>query len=346
MTGQALAVTGTGMVTPLGPSAPTSCAAIRCGVNNFAETRYIDGAGRWIVGSAAMLDDAWRGPARLAVMLKSAVEEVLAADPSLDASQVPVLVCVAERDRPGRAENLRQSLAAEMTQHFHFHEDSEFISQGRVGFAVALRQARTLLYERRHPAVIVAGVDSLLISNTLVDFEARSRLLTSLNSDGFVPGEAASAIVVRRPQRRSEPQLFVVGLGFDVEEASIESDKPLRADGMVTAIRSALADGGCDMSAIDFRIADVSGEQYWFKQAALALTRTLRVRKEEFDLWHAADCVGETGAAIGGITLAMAFHAQQNGYARGRNALCHFSNDDGKCAALVLSYQVAELGDE
>ena len=114
---------------------------------------------------------------------------------------------------------------------------------------------------------------------------------------------------------------------------------PLRAEGLVQAIQAALAEAKLDMGDMDFRITDLSGEQYGFKEAALALTRILRVRKEAFDIWHPADCIGEVGAAIGPLMLTVAFTAARKNYLLGNRVLCHLGNDAGKRAALVLSYQ-------
>ena len=329
------------MVTAVGTTSASTCAAIRCGLNNFGETRFIDGRGGWIVGSEAVLETAFREEARLAEMLSIVISN-LRQQSEYDLSDSPVLVCVAERERIGSSPELSQRLAAELSFRAYLPEGSRFISQGRVGGVVALREARELLYESGHSHVVVAGVDSYLSPLVLESLDARRRLLTDTNSDGFVPGEAASAIVVRRPQATPAPTLVVAGIGFGFEKASIESDEPLRADGLVQAIRGACQEAGCDISAMDFRIVDVSGEQYSFKEASLALTRMLRVRKEEFDLWHAADCVGETGAAIGPLTIGLALMASRNSYAKGRNILCHFGNDDGKRASAVLTFQPVE----
>ena len=83
---------------------------------------------------------------------------------------------------------------------------------------------------------------------------------------------------------------------------------------------------------LDYRLTDNSGEQYYFKEAALALTRTLRQRKEAFDIWHPADCIGETGAAIGAVALAVALAAGIKAYAPGRACSSHAGNDDGRSA--------------
>jgi 3-oxoacyl-[acyl-carrier-protein] synthase-1 len=90
---------------------------------------------------------------------------------------------------------------------------------------------------------------------------------------------------------------------------------------------------------VHYRLTDLSGEQYGFKEAALALSRTLRQRKLRFDLHHPADCIGEVGAAIGPCILGVARAAAEKGYAPGPGILCHLGSDDGARAALILRYQ-------
>jgi len=108
---------------------------------------------------------------------------------------------------------------------------------------------------------------------------------------------------------------------------------------LAIAIRSALSAAGRDMSQVDFRISDIAGEQYYFKEAALALSRTLRVRKDAFELWHPAECVGETGASIGPLMLVVMNSACQKAYAPGPTVLCHAANDSGERMAIVASYR-------
>lgn len=339
MSAHPLTIVGSGMVTAVGLTAPATCAAIRCGINSFKETRFVDASGEWIIGSEVPLEEPWRGPAKLARMLCAVIRESVETDPSVRLEQTPVIVCIPERERPGRFDDLKQRLVDEIGKELALHADSTIVSQGRVGGVVALREARTLLYSKGHAAVIIAGVDTYLHAPALAAYESKRRLLTAANSDGFIPGEGASAVIARRAAPSSEPQLAVVGIGFGVEPATVESEEPLRADGLVEAVRNALADAGADMAAIDFRITDVSGEQYAFKEAALAMTRLMKVRKEEFDIWHPADCIGEVGAAAGPAIFNVAWAACRKGYSKGRNILCHFGNDDGKRAAAVLTWQ-------
>jgi 3-oxoacyl-[acyl-carrier-protein] synthase-1 len=187
---------------------------------------------------------------------------------------------------------------------------------------------------------VVAAVDSLLRWPTLRHYERGNRLMTPVNSDGFMPGEAAGALLVG-PDGGQAGELLCAGIGFGMERAHVESGEPLRADGLSQAIQAALADARCEMHHMDYRIADLSGEQYYFKEAALALSRTLRVRKEEFDLWHPAECTGETGAAAGTAIVADAWAAARKRYARGPNVLAHLADDAGRRAALCLRQRVA-----
>ncbi len=149
-----------------------------------------------------------------------------------------------------------------------------------------------------------------------------------------MPGEAGAAVLFGRPGRAAE--LRCTGLGFAVEKAALESGEPLRGDGLSDAIKQALTQAGREMHDIDYRISDIAGEQYYFKEAALALSRTLRRRKETFDLWHPSESVGETGSAAGLAMLAVADAACRKGYSLGPRIVAHLSNDSGQRAAAVL----------
>ena len=72
-----LAVLGVGLVSGVGLTAEESCAAIRCGINNFQETRFIGSDGDWLVGSAVELEEPWRGITKLAKMAARAIARVL-----------------------------------------------------------------------------------------------------------------------------------------------------------------------------------------------------------------------------------------------------------------------------
>jgi len=336
---QPVSVIASGMVTAVGLNAPSSCAAIRCAIDNFSETRFMDDGGEWIIGSQVPLEQPWRGLPKLVHMAAPAIQECLAQIGNARPEMIPLLLCVAEKERPGRLAGLDDQLFHDLEAQLgvRFHQRSGVIDRGRVAGALALAEARRLIYEERVPFCIIAGADSFLVAATLAYYEKADRLLTSQNSNGFIPGEAGAAVLIGAPGQSIEPELLCLGLGVGEEKASIASEEPLRADGLVAAFRAAFADAGRTIDDLDYRVTDSNGEQYWFKEAALAMTRTLRARKERFQIWHPADCIGETGAAIGPCTFAVALAAARKRYAPGPGILCHFSGDDGERLALVLA---------
>jgi 3-oxoacyl-[acyl-carrier-protein] synthase-1 len=341
MSTQALAIVATGLVTSVGLSAPATCAAIRAGVTNPSETRFIDSAGEWIMGHSVPLKKPWRGRTKLAKMAAMAIDECLNDITREECTRIPLLLCVAERERPGRLEGLDDQLFLDIQQELdvHFAPESAIVPQGRVSIGIALMQARKLIYERNAPRVLIAATDGLLSWPTLSVYERNDRLLTGRNSNGFMPGEAGGALLLSQPS--GAPELICTGIGFGMEHAHIDSEEPLRAEGLTRAIKAALLDAGCQMHDLDFRITDISGEQYYFKEAALALGRILRQRKEEFDIWHPAECIGESGAVAGLTILTVANAACRKAYAAGPNILAYMANDAGQRAAAVLRFRGA-----
>lgn len=338
---QAIAITACGMVSGVGLNAAASCAAIRCALDNFQETRFMDDGGEWLMGCAVPLEHAWRGKSKLIKMAALAIQECLQEHGNINVAETPLLLCLPETERPGRVFSDDNAFFLELQQELalSFHEKSRVIPMGRVAAGVALQRARTLIHTQGIPQVLIAGVDSLLVSATLETFMQREYVLTSNNSDGFIPGEAGAAILVEPVYRQEAAQLICHGIGFGTEKAHVDSEEPLRAEGLTTAVKGALVETNLEFVDLDFRITSISGKQYYFKEDALFIGRILRQHKESFDIWHPADCLGEVGSTIGLVMIIVAKFAAQKNYADGKHILINSGNEDGKRAALVLSWQ-------
>jgi 3-oxoacyl-[acyl-carrier-protein] synthase-1 len=341
MMGFPLAITGVGMVTGVGLNAPATCAAIRCAIDNFQETRFMDKGGEWIMGCEVPLEQPWRGKTKLIKMAAFAINECLINNKLIVPKETPLLLCLSEHERKGRVIDDDNQFFLDLQEELglEFHEKSRVIARGHVAVGVALRHARQLLQEANIKHVLIAATDSLLVAPTLAHYEAHERLLTSQNSNGFIPGEAGAAIVVEPANMRQESLLICHGLGFGVEKATIYSEEPLRAQGLTDAIKESLKEAGWEMAGLDFRITDISGEQYSFKEAGLVLLRLLKKRKEEFDIWHPSDCIGEIGAAIGLIMISVLKIACEKGYSKGNHVLGHLGNDDGKRSSMIFAWR-------
>jgi 3-oxoacyl-[acyl-carrier-protein] synthase-1 len=333
-----VALLSTGLVTSVGLSAPASCAAIRAKLTQPSETRFSDSAGNWIMCHAVPLEQSWRGLKRLAAMAALSIDECLAGTAREEWSGIPLLLCVAELDRPGRLAGLDDQLFTAVQDELgvRFAANSSIVAHGRASAAVAMAAASRLLAQGSCSRVLIAATDSLLLGPTLTTYEQADRLLTDSNSNGFMPGEGAGAVLVGRAD--GAPGLRCIGIGFGIEQAHIHSGEPLRADGLSTAIRNALSNAERDMYDMDWRMTDLSGEQYYFKEAALALSRVLRRRKETFDIWHPAESTGETGAVAGLAMLAVADAACRKGYSPGHHIVAHMAADGGQRAAAIFHY--------
>jgi len=184
---------------------------------------------------------------------------------------------------------------------------------------------------------MICGVDSYLTTLSIAHYLAERRLLTPDNPNGFIPGEAAAAVLCTRPGGGGT--LRLVGLGLAREPAHIynAADQPLRGDGMTSAYRAALDETGIRLNQIGYRLSDLIGEQYWFQQAALASMRLLRGLHDFQDLRSPAEALGNVGAATVPLMIGMASEAADKKYAAGNPALVESSNNVGACAAAIFS---------
>jgi 3-oxoacyl-[acyl-carrier-protein] synthase-1 len=287
------------------------------------------------------VEQPWRGKTKLLKMAAAAINECLTNNKQIIPKDTPLFLCLSEHERKGRViDNDNQFFLDLQTElGVEFHEQSRIIARGHVAVAVALKHARELLQERKVNQVLIAATDSLLVAPTLAHYEENERLLTSQNSNGFIPGEAGAALVVESVHAKPEPQLICHGLGFGVEKAHVDSEEPLRADGLTAAIKESLADAGCGESILQFKITDISGEQYHFKESSLAFSRLDRTKREEFDIWHPADCIGEVGSVIGAVMLAVLKSACEKDYSKGHHILAHVGDDDGKRSSMIIAWQ-------
>ncbi len=337
----ALRILAAGMVTAVGLDAASSCAAMRGRLDGFAETRFVGSGGDWQIGAAVPLPRNWIGRKRLVRLAAGAVVEVMDQVPP-GASAPALILCLAEPERPGDPSRDAADLAreiveiAELPPRIPLH----LVTHGRPSGFVALERAQRMLDRGTADHVIIAGVDSYLTGPAIAHYLSAARLLTPQNANGFIPGEAAAAVLC---SAQPAPGLVLAGLGLAREEAYLYNGLdtegahlPLRGDGMTAAYKAALAQAGVDLAGIEYRISDLIGEQYFFKQATLASLRLERGRSAFQDLWSPAESLGNIGAAVVPVMLGMALIAARKGYDMGSPVLVEASSDQGACGAAVL----------
>ena len=141
--------------------------------------------------------------------------------------------------------------------------------------------------------------------------------------------------------------LRILGAGAATEPAPINGTEPFQARGSTQACRQALEQAGVTMRDVGWRLTDISGEHYKFKEASFVAGRLdTAPRHGRQELWHPIEYLGEIGAAILPCLLAQALHAGRHGYAPPGLALCHVGSDAGERAAFVVRYDGPVLEEE
>ncbi|MEM9383903.1 MAG: hypothetical protein AAGA68_02510 [Pseudomonadota bacterium] len=342
--GAGLHIDAVGLVSSVGNTAEASCAAFRLVLDGFTETPFIDHLSkRPIIGAPIDWAQAptLRGAERLAAMAATAVEDALghAADTD-DDGPVAVVACLAESQRPDVTAGQLASLRAALGEKIASAGDLHIISEGAVGLVDAFEYAATLLDgESAVQRVVVVGAESLLSSGAINYFLAGlgtplCRLLTAGNSDGFIPGEAAAAIVLTGASDDERFGLRVRGMAMS--ERPEHEGQPPRAEALTDAVTQALAQAQIDIGDIAYRMSNANGEEHRFEEESLMLYRVCRPPRPDFPLVHLADKIGEVGAAAGVALMARAYWAAREGYAEGPAALCYLMGDQTRRAALVL----------
>jgi len=326
-----------GMVTAVGLDAPSACAAMRAHLDGFQETRFLGAGGDWLIGAPVPLPRNWIGEKRMAHLAAGAICEAFEAAPEAR-GKTALILCLAEENRPGRPAPDGARLLnwiAEIAE-CPPHGRSRIVAHGRPSGHVALEQARRTLAAGEAPYVMIAGVDSYLTAGAVTHYLADNRLLTPDNPNGFIPGEAAAAVLCAR---HGGGLMRLLGLGLAREAAYLynRADLPFRGDGMTNAYRAALAEAGIGMNGIGYRISDLIGESYFFKQSALASLRLVRGHHGFQDFWSPTESVGNVGAAVVPMMAGMAMTAARKGYGAGEPVLIEASGDDGACGAAVFT---------
>ncbi len=300
---------------------------------------FVDGSGKPLLVAQLPLDDQW-GPERLAALIQYAIADCNDPDAPIDADSTALILIAAERGRPYTGTEQYNSLYRKVEEQFGapFQAGSAVFPQGRAGIGDALIHAQNLLTAGGVKHVLLVGADCLLDSDTIRYFLEQERILCPANSNGFIPGEAAAALLLSLADGNSSG-LHIAGASAATEQALIDGVIPNRAAGLTTAIRSALQIAGVKQSALEFRMSDQNGEQFYAKEAANAFVRIMLKDGVGLPVLHIADSIGETGAAAPVATLAYLSSLAGMQDEPGACGLVHFASDDGRRSAIVVDYR-------
>ncbi|MCE6950788.1 3-oxoacyl-ACP synthase [Cereibacter sphaeroides] len=344
----ALTVTGYAIWAATGPDGPSCVAAMRAGVSGAAEANLWDStAGAPLNACRVQAHQWWEGASFLPALLAPVIEDCRAAIEALPGgprgAEVPVLLAVAPPDRPGRPEALERILRDGLAERLEtpLPPGSIVLPAGRCALPQLFARAADLA----SPLAIVAGAESFLRQAIVEAYNRRGRLLSAVNSSGFIAGEAAAALIVARG-RRPGLVLTGMGLGFEPSRDGGDKDSPVTGEGLTDAMRAALTAAGMPFHDINVLLSDQNGEHFKFKEHALALMRLDRVPPEgrsrrprgHVEHWNVVETIGEVGAALMPAAMGWAWEAGRSGWLPGR-VIFTAGEDDGRRAAVVGEWQ-------
>ena len=246
--------------------------------------------------------------------------------------------------RPGLPEDLESSISASV-QRLSPHAFSSVVlaRRGHAGALMALRSGVAAVAARKVEACIVVGADSYLDLETLDWLEETEQLHGAgarNNAWGFVPGEAAGAVLLVRQDvaRKLDLKPFgrIAAVGIDVEQNLIRTGSVCLGVGLTQAFRAAFAalEPGAQITDI---YCDMNGEPYRADEYGFAVTRTREHFRSPSEFIAPADCWGDVGAASAPLSLLLAMVASSKQYARGDVALVWASSDSGERGAALVA---------
>jgi 3-oxoacyl-[acyl-carrier-protein] synthase-1 len=210
---------------------------------------------------------------------------------------------------------------------------------GHTGVLSLIGRAAALLAAGTVDQCIVLGVDSYIDLDRLHALDIAYRLKSQRGLDGFIPGEASVALLLERTvprtptRRRSLARLTLPRLA--TEPQPLTGDRASTGAGLATALEGAL----CELlepRPPGWVLCDLNGESYRAFEWGLVRVRLAAQLADRIVVQHPADCIGDTGAACGGLLIACATQAFVRKYAREPVATIWTASDGGSRAAMLV----------
>ncbi len=328
-----LHIVATGACTPVGGSAESSCAAVRAGISRVTMHPFFrDRRGKPARGARVPTPGPEvMGPSRLAALATWSIAEVLEKARPLMELQPKIFLSLPEQ-RPGFSDVDAQQVSALVSEKTSLRV--ELTVPGHAGALQGLEQVN-----RSPRTTILCGVDSYFTAETLEWLADNEQLKAEGLRTGFIPGEAAGALVVtdETALRRSRLKSLAVlrGVKTSTETRLIRSDEEVLGQGLAAAIEGATRALKRSAEPISQIFCDINGERYRSEEWGMAILRLSHVLTST-DYEAPASCWGDVGAASSILNCVLACQAWARQYARGPRALIWSSSEQGLRGAAIL----------
>lgn len=212
---------------------------------------------------------------------------------------------------------------------------SRYFAKGRAGFMEALAAVFDYFHTTGADYALLGGIDSFYDLRTLGILHEQNRLTGEETTDGFVPGEAASFLLVAAPhikQRlQKRPLLKLHKPSLSHESGHLLGNLPYRAQALAPAVSTALKNVEGTVSRI---FSAENGESHYTSEMSLAVLRNHQRLIADCPIYRPAECFGDVGAAF---PLAAIGLASVDMHTRSGITLVTASSDGGLRGAVALS---------
>lgn len=312
-----IAITGIGLVTSLGFSAPSSLAAIRGCVANFSEHETVmvngDEYGTELSGAKVarlpehVVSRGICGAYRAVALLAPAIREcTYGLSDNMMRNAKWRLSFRTESGSGNFTEVLKLTLQDLAIPEILSDDDS--LALGRCRFFEDFIQACADLRSGTCHMAFVGCVDSLCETTVLEKLCEVDRLKSGTSAEGIIAGEAAGVILLELESharnRNAAIQAYINSWGWGFETNPWTGSIRSAASGLSSAFREAFAKLPDRGKEIDMTIADLNGEQARAYEWGVTEGRIFPADDKIRELKHPADCVGDCGAAMGVVLLA------------------------------------------
>jgi len=338
-----LAVTGLGLVTPVGLTTDAAIAALRAGISRLSRiesfTIEVD-EGVFepaTIAEVPKLTDGRLGPARLSTMLLPAFEEVIQDAQIKPGIKLGVYLGTAGSSPAGRVLDYgpaTRQILLDSTPEGYEIVHAKLVPAGRASVLQSIRTAARALEENIVDVAIIGAVDSWVTPRALSWLHANGKLAEYPRKTGTIPGEGAGLIAlesIQHAQQRSAPAYAHIAASAGCHE-SIQWGDASNANALTQSIRSVVGDVRQSNAVV---ISDLSGERYRALEWLMAEPKAMWPYQAMMH-WNPADYIGDTGAASGAIMLAWAAWALRKGYTGVANILVWGASDEGAREAVML----------
>lgn len=332
-------VLGFAAATPVGYTLEATLSAMGANLSNISAS-----PARTLGGKPApvscLLDAAQPRGDRLVGLFQAGLGDLALMLLGLGISQAPLLL--------GLPANLdaatRQRLTDERAQAGFDPSSSAFFEFGRASAFAALAHAVQSIGRGQHRSVVVGGLDSLCAPAS-VEALAHARRVLEPFTEGTIPGEAASFMVLGHPSdARMEPDrslwidAVTLARGRPFSQAAVVDAQALTQ--VLHNLRDATSVASSQATRIERVVAAHSGEGYFGRSFSMGYLRAVDMMPEPLEVSLTADRVGDVGAACGPLGLAFAAYlmARASRDAPGmRRALVYTESDSGEVGGAILS---------